>query len=64
MPTRAPGSAERRRDLLYRLTQKYGPTIAEVLDTGAKAAAELDLLDTADVTWRRYASAGLNRSRL
>lgn len=40
--------AQRRRDVLYRLTQKYGPTIADVVEAGAKAAQELDLLDTAD----------------
>ncbi|MFQ6046881.1 MAG: DNA repair protein RecN, partial [Gemmatimonadales bacterium] len=39
---------ERRRDLLYRLLQKYGPTIEDVLETGESARRELDLLDTAD----------------
>jgi DNA repair protein RecN (Recombination protein N) len=38
---------ERRRDLLYRLTQKYGSTIDAVLATGDEARQELDLLDTA-----------------
>lgn len=40
---------ERRRDVLYRLTQKYGPGIDEVRRTGAEAARELELLDTADL---------------
>lgn len=39
---------ERRRDLIYRLKQKYGAALAEVLATRNGAAAELDLLDTAD----------------
>jgi DNA repair protein RecN (Recombination protein N) len=38
---------ERRRDLLYRLTQKYGSTVEAVLATGDEARQELDLLDTA-----------------
>lgn len=38
---------ERRRDLLFRLTQKYGPTLDDVLRTGDETRAELDLLDTA-----------------
>ncbi len=40
---------ERRRDRLYRLTQKYGPTIEDVQRTAEQARAELDLLDTADL---------------
>jgi DNA repair protein RecN (Recombination protein N) len=43
---------ERRRDVLYRLTQKYGPGIAEVLRTHDEAKQELDLLDTADLDLR------------
>ncbi len=39
---------ERRRDLLYRLKQKYGPAVEDVLRTGEQAQQELDLLDTAD----------------
>jgi len=38
---------ERRRDVLYRLLQKYGPMMQDVLDTGKSAWSELDLLDTA-----------------
>jgi DNA repair protein RecN (Recombination protein N) len=44
---------ERRRDLLYRLKQKYGPAIEDVLKTAEQAQQELDLLDTADVDLER-----------
>jgi DNA repair protein RecN (Recombination protein N) len=40
---------ERRRDVLFRLGQKYGPTLADVLKTADDARRELDLLDTADL---------------
>lgn len=39
---------EARRDLFYRLKQKYGATLPEVLATRDAASAELELLDTAD----------------
>ena len=45
-------AVERRRDLLFRLTGKYGPTLEAVLATRNEAAAELDLLDTADTDLR------------
>lgn len=38
---------ERRRDVVFRLTKKYGPSVADVLETGRSARAELDLVDTA-----------------
>ncbi len=41
-------AVERRRDVLYRLTQKYGPTIHDVIRFGEEAQRELSLLDTAD----------------
>ena len=47
---------ERRRDLLFRLTGKYGPTLDLVLATRDQAAAELDLLDTADTDLRALAA--------
>jgi DNA repair protein RecN (Recombination protein N) len=47
---------ERRRDLLFTLAGKYGPTIEAVLATQAESAAELDLLDTADVDLRALAA--------
>ena len=43
---------ERRRDLLFRLTKKYGPTLAEVVQTGREARTELDLVDSADFDLR------------
>jgi DNA repair protein RecN (Recombination protein N) len=39
----------RRRDLLFRLTKKYGGSIPEVIRAGAEARAELDLVDSADI---------------
>ncbi|MDH4044249.1 MAG: DNA repair protein RecN [Gemmatimonadota bacterium] len=38
---------ERRRDVLFRLLQKYGPALDDVRRTADEARAELDLLDTA-----------------
>jgi DNA repair protein RecN (Recombination protein N) len=43
---------ERRRDLLFRLSGKYGASLEAVLATRDEAAAELDLLDTADLDLR------------
>ena len=37
----------RRRDLLFRLTKKYGATLADVIRTGQESRAELDLVDSA-----------------
>ncbi|HET8649017.1 MAG TPA: DNA repair protein RecN [Gemmatimonadales bacterium] len=56
---------ETRRDLIFRLTQKYGATVESVLAARDEAAAELELLDTADpdlralATRRAAAEAGL-----
>jgi DNA repair protein RecN (Recombination protein N) len=47
---------ERRRDLIFRLTQKYGATVEAVLAARDESAAELDLLDTADVDLRALAA--------
>ncbi|HUF36011.1 MAG TPA: DNA repair protein RecN [Gemmatimonadales bacterium] len=47
---------ERRRDLLFRLCGKYGTGIEAVLATRHEAAAELELLDTADVDLRALAA--------
>ncbi|MGH7645828.1 MAG: AAA family ATPase, partial [Gemmatimonadales bacterium] len=46
---------EQRREVLYRLQQKYGPTIPDVLATRDAAARELELLDTADFDRRAIA---------
>ena len=48
---------ERRRDLLYRLKQKYGPEIEAVIQTGEQAERELELLDTADLDLERISEA-------
>jgi DNA repair protein RecN (Recombination protein N) len=40
-------AVERRRDVLYRLLQKYGPSLDDVLRTAGESKTELDLLDTA-----------------
>jgi DNA repair protein RecN (Recombination protein N) len=50
---------ERRRDLLFRLSGKYGATLEAVLATRDEAAAELDLLDTADTDLRGLAARRL-----
>ena len=42
----------RRRDLLFKLTKKYGATLADVIEQGTKARAELDLVDSADLDLR------------
>jgi len=47
---------ERRRDVIFRLTQKHGATIDAVLDTRRRAGEELDLLDTADTDLRALAA--------
>jgi DNA repair protein RecN (Recombination protein N) len=36
----------RRRDLIYSLVKKYGPTLDDVIETGRTARAELDLVDS------------------
>ncbi|MGH6885547.1 MAG: DNA repair protein RecN, partial [Geminicoccales bacterium] len=46
---------EQRRDLLFRLQQKHGPTVPDVLATRDGAARELELLDTADLDLRKIA---------
>jgi DNA repair protein RecN (Recombination protein N) len=37
----------RRRDLVFRLSKKYGGSVADVIQTGNDARAELDLIDSA-----------------
>ncbi len=49
-------TVEQRRDLLYRLQQKHGPSIADVLAARDTAARELELLDTADLDLRNIAA--------
>jgi len=48
-------AVEQRRDLLFRLQQKHGPSIPDILATRDTSARELDLLDTADLDLRNLA---------
>jgi DNA repair protein RecN (Recombination protein N) len=41
-----------RRDVLFKLTKKYGATLGEVIEAGRAARAELDLVDSADLDLR------------
>ena len=50
-------SVERRRDLLYRLDQKYGPGVERVLATLEEARRELELLDKLTASSKASASA-------
>jgi DNA repair protein RecN (Recombination protein N) len=43
----------RRRDLLFRLTKKYGTTLADVIETGRRSRAELDLVDSGALDLRQ-----------
>ena len=55
----------RRRDLVYRLVKKYGATAADVIETGRRARAELDLIDSAGFDLRQLeAKAAAAESRL
>jgi len=42
----------RRRDLLFRLTKKYGDTLAQVIATGEEAKKELELVDSGELDIR------------
>ncbi len=42
-----------RRDLLHRLTRKYGGTVADVLELARRSREELDVLDTAAIDLRQ-----------
>ncbi|MDQ3949320.1 MAG: DNA repair protein RecN [Gemmatimonadota bacterium] len=55
----------RRRDLLFRITRKYGPTLADVIEAGRRARSELDLVDSAGIDLRQLqARATEARARL
>ncbi|MFN2564997.1 MAG: DNA repair protein RecN [Gemmatimonadaceae bacterium] len=43
----------RRRDVLFRITRKYGPSLADVIEAGRRAKAELDLVDSAGLDLRQ-----------
>ncbi len=51
------GDVRSRRDLLFRLTKKYGPTVSDVIAAGKSARRELDLLDTAGLDLRSLQSS-------
>ncbi len=57
-----------RRDVLYRLTKKYGPTLADVMQQGREARRELDLIDSSSLDLRtlrdreRAAATALDRA--
>jgi DNA repair protein RecN (Recombination protein N) len=38
----------RRQDLIFRLKTRFGPELADVIETGRRARSQLDLLDSAD----------------
>jgi DNA repair protein RecN (Recombination protein N) len=40
-------SVRRRREVIYALIKKHGPTLDDVIETGRKARSELDLVDSA-----------------
>jgi len=40
-------TVRRRREVIYSLVKKHGPTLDDVIETGKKARAELDLVDSA-----------------
>ena len=42
----------RRRDVIYRLGKKYGPTLRDVIETGRRSREELDLVDSAGLDLR------------
>lgn len=50
------GRLDARRDLLFRMRQKYGETLPAVLETRRAAGEELDLLDTADLDLKALAA--------
>ena len=46
------GEVRKRRDVLFRLVKKYGPSLVDVMTTGREARRELELLDTAGLDMR------------
>jgi DNA repair protein RecN (Recombination protein N) len=47
---------QQRRDLLFRLMKKYGPSLEDVISAGHRAKSELDLIDTAALDLRQLAA--------
>jgi DNA repair protein RecN (Recombination protein N) len=57
------GEVRSRRDLLFRLTKKYGPALANVIAAGRDARRELELLDTAALDLRGLEAREANAAR-
>jgi len=54
-----------RREILFRLTKKYGGTLADVIETGRRTREELDLVDSAGIDLRQLEARERDaRSRL
>jgi DNA repair protein RecN (Recombination protein N) len=51
-----------RRDLLFKLMKKHGPSLAEVIETGRRARADLELVDTAGLDLRELEARELAAS--
>lgn len=47
----------RRQDLIFRLKTKYGPTLADVIETGRRAREELELIDSGGLERRELEKA-------
>lgn len=50
------GEVQRRREVLFKLQQKYGPTLTDVMRAGAESRAELDLVDAGGLDARTLAA--------
>ena len=44
---------QRRRDIIFRLLKKHGPALEDVIETGRRSRAELDLVDSAGFDLRQ-----------
>ena len=53
----------RRRDLLFRLTSKYGPTLGDVIETGRASHTELDLVDSGSLDLRQLEERALQAEK-
>jgi len=47
---------QQRRDMIFRLLKKYGPVLEDVIETGRRSRAELDLVDSAAFDLRQLRS--------
>ncbi|MDQ3242220.1 MAG: DNA repair protein RecN [Gemmatimonadota bacterium] len=58
------GTVRLRRDLIYSLVKKYGPSLEDVIDTGRKSRGELDLVDSASFDLARLEARSTAASQL